>query len=169
MRRRFRLLRVAKWGGVVMCVLLAAAWVGSVIWWIGYLPAVDDGLRFHINHGRIHVGIGAAAYNPGWRAYALDIVGWGLVWPSVNQIVYAPRSTNVFPRSNITRVTRIITIPFWLCFAVVLIPTVILVWIDRRRSLPGHCPCGYDLTGNVSGVCPECGREFPGPVRVGRI
>jgi predicted RNA-binding Zn-ribbon protein involved in translation (DUF1610 family) len=32
-----------------------------------------------------------------------------------------------------------------------------------RRRLPvvyplGHClRCGYDLTGNVSGVCPECG------------
>ena len=32
-------------------------------------------------------------------------------------------------------------------------------WCDRRRVLPGHCPCGYDLTGNVSGTCSECGRE----------
>jgi hypothetical protein len=29
----------------------------------------------------------------------------------------------------------------------------------HRRSAQGHCPaCGYDLTGNVSGVCPECGK-----------
>jgi hypothetical protein len=29
----------------------------------------------------------------------------------------------------------------------------------RNRRRPGHCPaCGYDLTGNVSGVCPECGK-----------
>ncbi len=29
----------------------------------------------------------------------------------------------------------------------------------RRRIPPGHCQqCGYDLTGNESGVCPECGR-----------
>jgi len=28
----------------------------------------------------------------------------------------------------------------------------------RRRPKPGRCrKCGYDLTGNVSGVCPECG------------
>jgi len=27
-----------------------------------------------------------------------------------------------------------------------------------RRPLAGHCEqCRYDLTGNVSGVCPECG------------
>ena len=29
---------------------------------------------------------------------------------------------------------------------------------DRRRTA-GLCPsCSYDLTGNVSGVCPECGK-----------
>ncbi len=28
----------------------------------------------------------------------------------------------------------------------------------HRRFPPGHCSrCGYDLTGNVSGKCPECG------------
>ena len=24
----------------------------------------------------------------------------------------------------------------------------------------GHCPCGYDRRGNVSGTCPECGQPF---------
>jgi hypothetical protein len=28
---------------------------------------------------------------------------------------------------------------------------------DRRRRLGLCVGCGYDLTGNVSGVCPECG------------
>ena len=33
-------------------------------------------------------------------------------------------------------------------------------WHERRAETEGHpaCrACGYDLTGNVSGVCPECG------------
>jgi hypothetical protein len=42
-------------------------------------------------------------------------------------------------------------------------PIVWLLWkLLRRRPKSGHChKCSYDLTGNVSGVCPECGR----PVR----
>ncbi len=31
--------------------------------------------------------------------------------------------------------------------------------IRRRRS--GQCAtCGYDLTGNISGICPECGKSI---------
>jgi len=35
---------------------------------------------------------------------------------------------------------------------------------NRRRLIAcGACmKCGYDLTGNVSGVCPECGQRVPG-------
>ena len=29
-----------------------------------------------------------------------------------------------------------------------------LPWFTR---LAGHCRCGYNLTGNTSGICPECG------------
>ena len=32
----------------------------------------------------------------------------------------------------------------------------------RRRPRPGRCQaCAYNLTGNVSGVCPECGQLVP--------
>lgn len=34
--------------------------------------------------------------------------------------------------------------------------------VNRRRRCPGHCPsCGYNLTGNESRVCPECGTGTP--------
>lgn len=31
-------------------------------------------------------------------------------------------------------------------------------WMFRERTQPGHCKnCDYNLCGNVSGICPECG------------
>lgn len=53
--------------------------------------------------------------------------------------------------------------------AVVLVPTLLLLHVfDVRRvrkrlwsRLRHLCSfCGYNLTGNTSGVCPECGREI---------
>jgi predicted amidophosphoribosyltransferase len=36
----------------------------------------------------------------------------------------------------------------------------------RRRTRPGLCRfCGYNLTGNVSGVCPECGKPIQNVVQ----
>ncbi len=50
----------------------------------------------------------------------------------------------------------------WVSFCVIAIPTAILWYSDRRTVKPGHCPhCGYNLTGNESGVCPECATAVP--------
>ncbi len=41
-----------------------------------------------------------------------------------------------------------------------LLPAAVLIilQLSSRRRPPGHYPsCGYNLTGNVSGICPECG------------
>jgi hypothetical protein len=54
-----------------------------------------------------------------------------------------------------------IVVPAWaLVLLTAPLPTVRL-WrrLRRRRFAPGHCRgCGYDLRGNESGVCPECGQ-----------
>lgn len=50
-----------------------------------------------------------------------------------------------------------IWLPFWLLLLFLGIPTALLWRVDRRHPL-GHCQrCGYNLTGNVTGRCPECG------------
>jgi hypothetical protein len=53
--------------------------------------------------------------------------------------------------------------PIWVAASIY--PILVLVWIPRRRirRRRGHrcVECGYDLTGNVSGACPECGEEVP--------
>jgi hypothetical protein len=52
--------------------------------------------------------------------------------------------------------------------AAVTLAAVLIVLLDKierqfRRAVPpqGACPvCAYNLTGNVSGTCPECGTSF---------
>lgn len=49
-------------------------------------------------------------------------------------------------------------LPLWIPLAVLLIPTALLQWSDRRRIPANQCAhCGYNLTGNVTSRCPECG------------
>ncbi len=48
-------------------------------------------------------------------------------------------------------------VPLWIPFLAVALPTAIWSGLGCRPKA-GHCKsCGYNLTGNVSGVCPECG------------
>lgn len=44
---------------------------------------------------------------------------------------------------------------------------VIVAWLRRREYPEGACQtCGYNLSGNVSGICPECGTPIPAPTPV---
>ena len=57
--------------------------------------------------------------------------------------------------------SRALVVPYW---SVLAVPLVIWLaaWGTRRRFGAGRCAtCGYDLTGNVSGICPECGTAVP--------
>jgi hypothetical protein len=55
---------------------------------------------------------------------------------------------------------RYVELPLWLPLLIVALPTAFMFYRDRNRIPPGHCStCGYNLTGNVSGVCPECGQS----------
>jgi hypothetical protein len=53
----------------------------------------------------------------------------------------------------------IVMIPTWIPMSVALM----MAWFFHRKArLPrfGHCAkCGYNLSGNESGVCPECGTK----------
>jgi hypothetical protein len=46
-------------------------------------------------------------------------------------------------------------IPYWSLLA--LLSPLVVLYGGKRRHPDGLCPaCGYSLTGNVSGACPEC-------------
>jgi hypothetical protein len=58
-------------------------------------------------------------------------------------------------------------IPLWIPFVLMAVPTTLLWWRGRPKR-QGCCQqCGYNLTGSVSGRCPECGTEVVPPASGG--
>ncbi len=141
MSRRHRIRRIAKWAGLLVCVLMVVAWVVNLRW-IAYCMS-GSGI-VGCAHGAVVIHI-QEMYDPvGWRVFEKG--GDGIAWR---------HHLSRFERSNRHSSLRI---PLWMPLVVVAIPTAILWRRDRRRILDGHCQkCGYDLTANVSGKCPECG------------
>lgn len=50
-------------------------------------------------------------------------------------------------------------VPLWIPLSICTCLALLLSWRDRKRLMIGRLcrTCAYDLTGNVSGRCPECG------------
>ena len=192
MRRRSRLLRVAKWGGVVVCGLLSTVWALSPPFPCG---VAGPRMMVELDSGLIWIGMGtkldftdaAPLDDPFLRGFRLNSV---IQTPSETYSFYGSRPpfTNRFfgtdagltasgmlfletvpPRTAVWFCGQwFVRIPMWLMLIGVACPTTIAWWLNHRRPLPGHCPCGYDLTGNTSGRCPECGEVESIPRCCGR-
>lgn len=140
LRRRWRVL---KWAGLLLSLLIVVVWLLSLRWSLDYSSAPGrSGFRqMGIAEGalyRIRLGDAQASWDGEW-SISQDSASpeWGLEW-------YPGR----------------VIVPLWIPFLLLAAPSACLWWLDRRRIPPGHClKCGYDLTGNVSGVCPECGEK----------
>jgi hypothetical protein len=145
MRLGRRMRASAKWAGIVCCVVLATAWLATPWWTVGYgwrsqhVVSLRRG-RFIWDNSKDAV---SCAFATRERHPGLD---WNLAMNlssiTASRYIHAP----------------ILHLPLWIPLLLVAVPTAFL-WKLERRPLPGHCPCGYDLTGNVSGRCPECGRR----------
>ena len=146
-RKHNRLRHILKWVGVGMCVLILSTFIFTNIWHISRY-----GPRLVV---QIHNAVITTAWHPQWPSdsracwYMTNMLGFratvpqklGLRWSEVSWQNGEP----------------IVVIPPWLALLFVAVPTAFLFWRDSRIP-PGHCrKCGYNLMGNVSGRCPECG------------
>jgi hypothetical protein len=135
------------WTGLAVCVLLLIVDVASVWWGVSWASRWPSRV-VSVGGGKIQVLwiLGGAHLSHGstWAVGRLPTPGIGW-YPAIRKNPAAGFLTWV-------------AIPLWIPLVVVAIPTGFLWRRERRRAPPGHCrSCRYNLTGNVSGVCPECG------------
>lgn len=164
MPRRHRIRCVLKWTGTIACVLVAAVFVGSR--WV-YVDWRDCRLGDHYICGRVDGGV---FYSEDWKLP----LGWSddgddlhdSNW-SIAHVGFAQSPKTIWWEwplldRNMGRDSRgAIYIPIWIPFVLIATPTASLWRLDRRRPRAGRCRrCDYDLTGNVSGRCPECGTAY---------
>ena len=108
-----------------------------------------------VGRGVVSIGVWRTT-SPLWRGWSAGV----LPEPGVLPWRWLPSSHEVLHPSSPMVDADVLTIPLWIPFLAIVLPTALLFWLDRRRIPPGHCQkCGYNLTGNVSGVCPECGEK----------
>ena len=160
MARLSRKLRVCKWVGTVGCVLIVAAFVVSG-WYRLSLEldwdTWDSQYRCH-RMREFGLGYGRAYFEykrardafPGASRWSLD--------PQVRPRLRLSTSTLLPAIKDDRDGDWRVELPLWLPFLILLIPTLLLWRRDWRKPRSGCCPrCDYDLTGNTTGRCPECG------------
>ena len=148
MRRRSRVRRVLKWVGAVACALVATTFVAGV----RYVPG------FAANTWDVCILEGCLRIDWNIPPYASLVQGFYIA--EKQYMAYEPQM-EWWPYVGGAG-SRLVAVPLWMIFAALLGPTAFL-WHRDRRIPPGHCDtCGYDLTGNVSGRCPECGTPVTG-------
>ncbi len=139
MRRRIRK-RTLKWAGLGLCSALAGMLIFGLFW-----NACYCGSNWAIGsanltlHGSTFPNPDLLAdASPGWHFGHVE--GQPIWWP------------------KLIRVTALKTlcIPIWMFLMPAATATAYLWYADRRPQI-GGMNCGYNLTSNASGVCPECG------------
>ena len=144
-------MRVIKWGGAAVTVLLVVVWIGSV-WWPSCIYGTNK-LSIYVYPGGVFVDqfltekghpepdARRAVYEMMCKSRPehLGAVGWEEI-PSLRQVWF----------------------PLWPIAAASLLITALAFRLDtlaRRRERMNLCPkCHYDRTGLAGdAVCPECG------------
>ncbi len=143
--------RILKWVGLVVCEMIVVAWGVSLMWVLVYYGSHEPAICcvagcvvLDWQYYGIRYGPCGGAVSPRLR----DNTNWGFVLPTLRH------------QDSPDGILWAGEIPLWLPWLGFAIPTAFLFYRDRRRIPPGHCQtCSYNLTGNESGTCPECGQS----------
>jgi len=158
-RRPSRLRRVAKWVGLGVCLLVLAEWAGSEWMSQHYYHRM---WRVSLSEGTVNVLVaGSGVYADSLQRRYDTGSGGFIVHPTYHSDCLGLRLPSI-ERHGRLRDALGINIPLWIPFGLFTTLTSVLFWRDRRTAKPGNClHCGYNLTGNESGICPECSTPVP--------
>ena len=161
--------RIAKRTGLLLCGLIFLAWVISFDRDIGYIAR---GYSVSLTSGAVCVVVAPNA-QPAWYS---RVRGGPLFWLPYYEWWHQPWGGPGWSRKANRSGTRANSPKWWIgggkpmpsmhnviCplsipFLIVAVPTFIL-WRRDRPAKAGHYRCRHDVTGNVSGRCPECGAK----------
>jgi hypothetical protein len=142
-----RIRKSVKWGGAVVCVVLALMWLASIRWDIAW--GTDNTWR-GIAYGRLQFSWDDHGFTTG--------SGVPQLWFSRN----TPEIRWWFDWGNDGYHQHHFRVPLWVLMALMLMPTASAWRLDtlaRRRARLNHCPaCNYPRAGlPAASPCPECG------------
>jgi len=144
MRRRWRKRRVGKWVATGLLLATLVGWVVSSLWTFGRING-EGGVTVILADGGVTFahGLRFPGFPRLWVSSSRPVKwGWGLP-----HVVARPQGHHVW-------------VPFW-SFVLFSVSVAGYLWWKDRRFPTGLClHCGYNLTGNTSGVCPECGESI---------
>ena len=157
-------LSVTKWTGAGACLLIIAAWAFSIVWCVNVWSKTIAGV---LVDGEVQV-FGFTSFPkvmPTWTIQRVSDLR-----PQSGRSRHGLTFGQWNSRGGRASVQQWrFVVPLWYLLVLAVIPTVYLFRRAGKFVLPDHCrACGYNLTGNVSGICPECGTGCPPPVVDGR-
>jgi hypothetical protein len=156
---RRRLLNLLTLASLVLCVAVCVLWVRSY--------SVEEGFFLTDEHndslyGASYSGSVSAGYNsPFCKMYRVQgpLNQWQYHSRPAGNRIFAWLLGDVSAEWN--DYSREATVPYWMLVTALALRPAAVAARRRRSRLREHLrlcrSCGYDLTGNVSGVCPECG------------
>ena len=145
--QRHRLRRILKWACGGVCFFSLALLLVSAKWSV------------YVDCGRYELYLGGGTLSVSWSQFDIASGTWDISAFEVDNFVQRIGLLDL-PSLNILEWAWGFGLPLWWVVVLFACPMTYRWWRNRRIR-PGYCSsCGYNLTANTTGICPECGTHI---------